>query len=102
MAGGNGLGDGPGRPYIARPDVAAHGNSAQPKGQFRRKLGERCLGAGCAGRRIGDDADPVSAGGLPARQIDHVTKQPSHRGAQHMKNVQGPHNGACRLRTSAR
>ena len=46
------------------------------------------LGARAAGRRVGDQADPVSARSLAARQVEHVAEQPADRRAQDMQDLE--------------
>ena len=80
---------------VTWPDLAAHRHAGEPMGEHRREIGELRFGLRAAADQIGHHGDPVAALRLSAREVGDMTKQPAHRCAQHMENVEG---FACRSR----
>jgi hypothetical protein len=56
---------------------------------MRRQFGQRCIRPCTAGRGIGDDAHPMSTGGLTTRQVANVAEQSTDRRAQDMQDGKG-------------
>jgi hypothetical protein len=75
------------RRHIPQADLPAHGHAADAERKRGRQIRQLSLCRGAAGRSIGDDADPVPARRLAARQIEHMPEQSADRSAQHMQNV---------------
>jgi hypothetical protein len=76
------------RGHVTRTDLPAHGHTAHAERKQRRQVRERGFRPGAAGGRVDDEADPVPALRLAARQIEHMPKQPADRGAQHVQDVE--------------
>ena len=77
------------RGNIPHADLAAHRHARQAERQRAGKLRQHSFGARAAASRIGDDPHTVAAPGLGAGEVDDVTKQPAHWGAQNMQDVEG-------------
>ena len=72
---------------VAEAELAPHRDPAQAELEVGDERGEGGLGQRASGRSVHDQADPVSARRLSAREIDHVTEQSADRSARDVQNA---------------
>jgi hypothetical protein len=71
--------------------MTAHRNARDAERQLLREGGKRAFGVIAAGRAVGNYADGMSAHGLLEREIEDMTKQPSDRSAEYVKDAKRRH-----------
>ena len=63
----------------------------RPSASEGSSLSQDILGAGAAGVRIGDQADPMPARDLFVGEVEHMAEQAADRRAKHVQDVKGRH-----------
>lgn len=72
--------------HVTAPDLAGHGNPAKTQRQIGRQRSQAIVRQRIAAGRIADEANSVTAVGLLADQIPHMTEETADRRTQAMKD----------------
>ena len=86
------------RSNVRWAELPAHGDTREPQGEIRSQPCQTGFGVFAPGRRIGHEPDPVPARNLPAREVEHMAKQPADRRTHHMQNPERSRTGPAAFR----
>jgi hypothetical protein len=77
------------RDDIAWPDVAAHGDADDAKGERWCKFPKNLIGAGPTSVAVGDQADVMPTRDLFVGKVENMAEQAADRRAEHEQDPQG-------------